>query len=94
DNLLSESLPCSASGEPWQSADNPVYGERGVANRYLSRDLIWQPLRTRLRFVLVDHPSRGCSIFITADLFLPIITRFYIIRPPISRRARTDPYCF
>src|SRR5437667_3075700 len=47
-----------------------MYGERGVTIRYLSRHLIWRPLRTLVRFVLVDHPARGRSIFITTDLNL------------------------
>jgi len=47
-----------------------MYGERGVTIRYLSRHLIWRPLRTLVRFVLVDPPARGRSIFITTDLNL------------------------
>jgi hypothetical protein len=31
------------------------------------------PLRTVVRFVLVDHPARGRSILITTDLSLPPI---------------------
>lgn len=40
------------------------------------------PLRTVVRFVLVDHPMRGRSIFITTDLALPPIEviRLYGLR--------------
>jgi hypothetical protein len=68
--------------QDWQQADSPVYGERGVTIRFLCRDLIWRPLRTVVRFVLVDHPVRGRSIFITTDLSLPPIEviRLYGLR--------------
>ncbi|MGH7461858.1 MAG: transposase, partial [Longimicrobiales bacterium] len=68
--------------QPWQQADSPVYGERGVTIRYLPRDLLWRPLRTVARFVLVDHPTRGRSIFITTDLNLEPIEaiRLYGLR--------------
>lgn len=56
--------------EPWQQVDSPVYGERGVHLRFLCRDLLWRPLRRRVRFVLVDHPSRGRCIFFSTDLSL------------------------
>jgi hypothetical protein len=68
--------------EHWQHADSPVYGERNLTIRYLSRDLLWRPLRSVVRFVLVDHPTRGRSIFITTDLSLPPIEaiRLYGLR--------------
>jgi len=68
--------------EPWQETKSPVYGERDVKIRYLSRDLIWRPVRTLVRFVLVDHPARGRSIFITTDLNLAPIEaiRLYGLR--------------
>jgi hypothetical protein len=71
-----------SASEPWQSADSPVYGERDVTIRYLCRDLLWRPLRALVRFVLVDHPTRGRSIFITTDLTLaPIeVIRLYGLR--------------
>jgi hypothetical protein len=66
----------------WEQADSPVYGERDVTIRFLCCDLIWRPLRTTARFVLVDHPQRGRSIFITTDLSLPPIEiiRLYGLR--------------
>ena len=59
--------------QSWQEADSPVYGERDVTIRYLCRDLIWRPVRTLMRFVLVEHPTCSRSIFLTADLDLPPI---------------------
>jgi hypothetical protein len=67
---------------PWQEVESPVYGEKGVILRYLSLDLIWKPIRRIARFVLVDHPTRGRSIFLCTDLTLaPIeIIRLYGLR--------------
>ncbi len=64
------------------SAPSPVYGEQGVSLRYLQRDLYWRPVGFKVRFVLVDHPSRGKRIFICTDLRLaPLdIIRLYGIR--------------
>jgi hypothetical protein len=71
-----------SSAANWQEADSPVYGERNVKIRFLCRDLIWRPLRTTVRFVLVDHPGRGRLIFITTDLSMPPIDviRLYGLR--------------
>ncbi len=71
-----------SADDSWPKAASPVYGEHGVTIRYLSRDLIWRPVRTLVRFVLVDHPTRGRSIFITTDLELPPIEviRLYGLR--------------
>jgi hypothetical protein len=61
------------STDLWQQVDSPVYGERGVTLRFLSRDLLWRPLRRVIRFVLVDHPTRGRCIFFSTDLTLSAI---------------------
>ena len=68
--------------QAWQHADSPVYGERGVTIRFLCLDLLWRPLRQLLRFVLVDHPTRGRSIFIGTDFSMPPIEliRLYGLR--------------
>jgi len=72
--------------EHWQHADSPVYRERNLTIRYLSRDLLWRPLRSVVRFVLVDHPTRGRSIFISTALSLPPIEaiRLYGLRFKIT----------
>jgi hypothetical protein len=66
--------------------DSPVYDERNLTLHYLSRDLLWRPLRSLARFVLADHPTRGRSIFITTDLSLPPIEviRLYGLRCKIE----------
>lgn len=72
----------NAPGQPWQTAHSPVYGERGVTLRFLCLDLLWRPLRQHVRFVLVDHPTRGRSIFLSTDVALPAIDviRLYGLR--------------
>jgi hypothetical protein len=70
------------TSRPWQEAQSPVYGEKGVVIRYLCLDLVWRPIRRLARFVLVDHPSRGRTIFLCTNLSLdPIaIIRLYGLR--------------
>ncbi len=69
-------------GEDWQTADSPVYGERGVPLRFLRRELLWRPLGQLVHDVLVDHPTRGRLILITTDLArAPIeVIRLYGLR--------------
>jgi len=49
-------------------APSPVYGESNISVRYLSIDLLWRPVGHLVRFVLVDHPSRGRIILMTTLL--------------------------
>jgi hypothetical protein len=51
-------------------APSPVYGERGLMLRYYTIDLLWRPVGKLVRFVLVDHPTRGRMIVIGTDLSL------------------------
>ena len=69
-------------GQDWQTADSPVYGERGVQIRFVRRELLWRPLGQLVHYVLVDHPTRGRLILITTDLALaPIeVIRLYGLR--------------
>jgi len=66
----------------WVQADSPVYGERDVKIRYRVADLIWRPLRRQVRFVAVEHPTRGKILLLSTDLELdPIdVIRLYGIR--------------
>ena len=66
----------------WLEALSPVYGERDVVIRYRVADLVWRPLRRLVRFVVVDHPSRGRTIFLSTDLQMPAleVIRLYGIR--------------
>ncbi|MGH7424909.1 MAG: transposase [Candidatus Methylomirabilales bacterium] len=56
-----------ARTEPFRAAPSPVYGEKGIEIRYLAVDLLWRPVGQLVRFVLVEHPSRGHLILMTSD---------------------------
>ena len=65
-----------------QSAPSPVYGEHNVTLHFRSLDLLWRPVGILVRFVLVDHPTRGKCILLSTDLSLaPLdIIRLYGLR--------------
>ena len=52
------------------SGPSPVYGEKKVTLRYRVIDLLWRPVGHQVRFVLVNHPTRGCKILLATDLSL------------------------
>jgi DDE superfamily endonuclease len=52
------------------SAPSPVYGETHLQLRYFAIDLLWRPLGCLVRFVLVDHPTRGKIILMCTLLSL------------------------
>ena len=56
--------------QDFSSAPSPVYGETNLQIRYLSMDLLWRPVGRLVRFVLVDHPTRGKIILMTTLLSL------------------------
>lgn len=66
----------------WIEALSPVYGERDVVIRYHVADLLWRPLKRLVRFVVVDHPTRGKTVLLCTDLEMPPIEviRLYGIR--------------
>jgi hypothetical protein len=51
-------------------APSPVYGEKGVTLGYYSFDLLWRKLGRMVRFVWVDHPTRGQMVLLCTDLTL------------------------
>jgi DDE superfamily endonuclease len=58
-------------------APSPVYGETGVNLLYYTTDLIWEPVGHLVRFVLVQHPSRGKCILVSTDMSLQAIDIIY-----------------
>ena len=66
----------------WVEAESPVYDEHDVTLRYRMLDLIWRPLGRVVRFVAVDHPTRGRIILICTDLMMGAleIVRLYGVR--------------
>ncbi len=61
---------------------SPVYDEKGVMIRVRCCDLLWRPAARLVRFVLVEHPTRGRLILMCTDLELePVeIIRLYGLR--------------
>jgi len=65
-----------------QETISPVYGEKKVTIRFTVADLLWRPVGILVRFVAVDHPSRGMILLMSTDLNLnPLeIIRVYGLR--------------
>jgi hypothetical protein len=53
-----------------ETIPSPVYGERGVKLRLRSVDLLWRPVAVLVRFVAVEHPTRGKCLLMSTDLGL------------------------
>lgn len=56
--------------EPNEAMMSPVYGETAIQLRYAVVDALWRSLGRVVRFVKVEHPTRGSCILMTTDLDL------------------------
>jgi hypothetical protein len=65
---------CFADASSFTSARSPVYDDRRVEIRYRAIDLLWRPAQRLVRFVLVDHPTRGRIILLSTDTGLDPLT--------------------
>jgi hypothetical protein len=72
--------------EPGMFVNSPVYGERDVTLRYVVRDLLWRPVGKLVRFVAVEHPTRGMCLLMSTDVTLDAveIIRGYGLRAKIE----------
>jgi hypothetical protein len=66
----------------WVCAPSPVYGEEDVMIAYKTVDLLWRPAAGLVRFIAVNHPTRGCCLLMATDTTLPAIEiiRLYGLR--------------
>ncbi len=46
----------------------PYMGRETISVRFKSVDLLWKPAGAMVRFILVDHPTRGRIILLSTDL--------------------------
>jgi hypothetical protein len=68
-------LRCLFKGwKAFQEAPSPVYGDKNVVIQYRAVELLWRPVGTLVRFVLVKHPTRGRIILLSTALDLDPLT--------------------
>jgi DDE superfamily endonuclease len=58
----------AADRSKFVSALSPHRGEENVNLRYRCVDLLWKPVRRLVRFVIVDHPTRGLIVLMATDI--------------------------
>ncbi len=51
----------------FETAPSPVYGETNTVIKYRVIDLLWKPIGEVVRFVLVNHPTRGKIILLSTS---------------------------
>ena len=66
----------------FEEATMSFYGDPPVTFRFCLIDLLWRPVRRKVRFVLVDHPIRGRIILMTTMLSMDPLSaiRLYAAR--------------
>jgi len=69
---LMDLFDSKAQGYIFQKTQANIYGQKENI-RYLVLDLIWKPVKSKLRFILVES-SRGRIILMTSDLNLSLAT--------------------
>jgi hypothetical protein len=62
----------------YQEIPSPVYGEKGITLMFQVCDLMWKPAGAIVRFVLVNHPTRGQCILMSTDTSLPAEKIIYL----------------
>lgn len=72
----------------------PVYGEEDVTLRYVVRNLLWRPVGKLVRFVAVEHSTRGVCLLMTTDTTLdPVeVIRGYGLRAKIEYAFKQAVY--
>lgn len=68
--------------QDWEQIPSPVYGEKEVMITYKVCDLLWRPVGDVVRFIAVNHPTRGCCLLMSTDTTLSAseIIRLYGLR--------------
>ena len=56
-----------ARAKQFIEAPSPVYSETDIRLRYYTIDLLWRPIGQLVRFVLIEHPTRGRLIVMGTD---------------------------
>lgn len=77
-------------------ASSPVYGEKNVVLEYQIVDLLWRPVGIMVRFVLVNHPTRGKCILMSTKFALTAleIIELYGLRFKIEVSFKQAIHCW
>jgi hypothetical protein len=62
----------------FQSAPSPVYGEHNVTLSFRCVELVWRPVGRVVKFVLVNHPTRGKIVLLCTFLALDALTIIWL----------------
>ena len=61
------------------SAKSPLYSEKNIVIEYMVMVLLWRPIGKKVKFIFVNHPTRGRMILMTTMLSMDPLDaiRFY-----------------